>query len=250
MILVTGAGGKTGRAVVRRFTLHGQPVRALVRREANISALLESGAREAIVADMLDPGSMRPAFEAITAIYHIPPNVHPREEEIGATAIQLSVQHGITHFVYHSVLRPYIHAMPHHLHKARVEERLFESGLPFTILQPAAYMQNTLPGLASARAEGIFTVPYPIDTPLGMVDLEEVAETAAIILKKTDHSGATYELSGAEILTPVQIAERMGQALGKPVQARELDIETWRKGAEEAGMSPYQVDTLIKVKPT
>lgn len=247
MILITGAGGKTGRALLRQLVHQGQTVRALVRRESQVDSLQEMGAAEAIIADLLDPGSMEPAFSGVTAVYHIPPNIHPQEELIGEIAIKLAHHNGVVHFVYHSVLRPYIRSMPHHIKKARVEERLFTSGIPFTILQPAAYMQNTLPGLGTARDEGVFRVPYPVDTPMGMVDLDEVAEVGAGVMNNPAHFGATYELSGGEILTPANIAQHMEAALGKSVSAEEIDLETWQRGADQAGMSSYQIETLLNM---
>ena len=247
MILITGAGGKTGRAFLRQLVHQSQAVRTLVRREAQVAVLQEIGATEVLVADMLDPATMEPAFGGVTAIYHIPPNVHPREELIGEIAIDLAKQYRVEHFVYHSVLRPYIRSMPHHIQKARVEERLFTSGIPFTILQPAAYMQNTLPGLDTARDTGVFSVPYPVDTPMGMVDLDEVAEVGADVLANPAHFGATYELSAGEILTPTHIAQHMEAALGKGMKAEEMDLKTWQREAEQAGMSGYQVETLLKM---
>ena len=247
MILITGAGGKTGRALLRHLIRQKQPVRAVVRRQQQAQALIELGATEAIAADMNDLGTMEPAFAGIEAVYHIPPNVHPQEEQIGEIAIQLSQQSHVAHFVYHSVLRPYIRAMPHHLLKARVEERLFTSGIPFTILQPVAYMQNTLPLIAAARADGVFSVPYPIDSPMGMVDLEEVVEVGAAVINHPEHYGATYELSGGEILTPAEMAELIGIAIGRSVVAHEIDLETWREGAEQSGMSAYQIETLLQM---
>lgn len=247
MILITGAGGKTGQALLHQLARQAHPVRALVIRETQVEALVELGAADTVVADMTDVDSMKPAFAGVSAVYHIPPNIHPHEELIGEIAIELSEQHGVEHFIYHSVLRPYIRAMPHHINKARVEERLYTSRIPFTILQPAAYMQNTLPGLATARDEGVFSVPYPIDTPMGMVDLAEVVEVVADVINNAAHYGATYELSGREILTPVIVAKRMEAALGKPVKAEEVDLESWQRGAEQAGMFDYQIETLKKM---
>lgn len=247
MILITGAAGKTGLALLRQLDLLDRPVRALVPRQDQVERALEKGATETRVGDLLNHQSMAPAFAGVTAVYHIPPNVHPQEERIAENILQLSSQHGVEHFVYHSVLRPYIRAMPHHIKKAHVEEQLFTRGIPFTIIQPAAYMQNTLPALQHARANGNFSMPYPVDTPMGMVDLDEVAEVGAHLLSNADHYGATYELSGAEILTPKNIARLIEASIGQPVEAQEVGLKTWRRQARQASMSRYQVATLSKM---
>lgn len=68
-------------------------------------------------------------------VYHICPNVHPQEVEIGRIAIDAARAAHVERFVFHSVLRPQIEAMPHHWRKLRVEEMLLASGLNFTILR-------------------------------------------------------------------------------------------------------------------
>ncbi len=65
-----------------------------------------------------------------------------------------SQETALSHFVYHSVLHPQTEEMPHHWQKLRVEESLFRTHLPFTILQPCAYMQNLdihWPGMRTHR---------------------------------------------------------------------------------------------------
>ena len=87
---------------------------------------------------------------------------------------------GVQHFVYHSVLHPQVEKMNHHWQKLRVEEMIFESGLPSTILQPAPYMQNLLGGWKSIVEDGVLRVPYSVDSKFSFVDLEDVAEAAPV----------------------------------------------------------------------
>jgi NAD(P)H dehydrogenase (quinone) len=86
----------------------------------------------------------------------------PDEVVIGTLVIGEAKRAGVEHFVYHSVLHPQTERMTHHWQKLRVEEMLFESGLPFTILQPAPYMQNLLAVWKSIVEEGELRVPYSI----------------------------------------------------------------------------------------
>jgi uncharacterized protein YbjT (DUF2867 family) len=135
--------------------------------------------------------------------------------------------------------------MPHHWQKLRVEAALFESGLPFTILQPAPYMQNTLAAWEAARATGAFSVPYPVETCLSLVDLADVADAAARVLTEPGHAGATYELVGTPGLTQATVAAEMARALGRPVQAAAEAPERWEARAHAAGLGDYQVTTLL-----
>jgi len=247
VILVTGAAGKTGRAVVRALAARGAAVRALVYRPAQAQAMRELGAREVIVGDMRDQATMEQSLQGVRALYHLCPNMSPDEFNIGQLVIGAARSAEVTHFVYHSVLHPQTEAMPHHWTKLRVEEHLFESGLACTILQPAAYMQNVLAGWDSVMKEGVYRVPYAVETRLGMVDLEDVAAAAAIVLTEAGHQGATYELAGSEDLTQTEVANVLNQALGRPVCAEALPLDVWEAQARGAGLGDYQVETLIKM---
>ena len=144
MILITGAAGKTGQAVIRALIMRGTAVRALVHKETQIQIVQDLGVQEIVVGDMGSQNAMIQAFQDVDAVYHICPNVNPRELDIGKVMIKAAQSAGVKRFVYHSVFHPHIEAMPHHWQKMRVEGQLFESGLAYTILQPAPYMQNSL----------------------------------------------------------------------------------------------------------
>ncbi|MDH4135958.1 MAG: NmrA family NAD(P)-binding protein [Anaerolineae bacterium] len=247
MILVTGAAGKTGRAVIQSLVAKRVTVRALAHRPAQVRLVEEIGAREVVVGDMRLQATMDQAAQGVRAVYHICPNVSPDEVAIGQVAIMAARSAGVEHFVYHSVLRPQIEAMPHHWQKLRVEEQLFESGLSYTILQPAAYMQNVLAHWDQIMVQGVYPVPYAVETRLGMVDLEDVAEAAAVVLTEPGHAGAVYELAGAEVLSQVEVATILGQQLGHPVRAETVPLETWERRARESGLGDYQVETLVKM---
>jgi uncharacterized protein YbjT (DUF2867 family) len=247
MILVTGAAGKTGRAIIRALVGRGQSVRALVRRPEDILAVEQRGAQDAVVGDMRDADAFRQAAQGTKAIYHICPNVSPDEMTIGQAAITAARAAGVERFVYHSVLHPQIEAMPHHWLKLRVEERLLESTLPFTILQPAAYMQNVLAHWEQIATRGIYPAPYAFEARLGMVDLVDVAEAAAVVLAGSGHLGATYELVGPEALSQTEVAAILSRQLSRPVRAEVIPLDAWERNAQASGMDEYQVATLLKM---
>lgn len=247
MILVTGAAGKTGRAVIRALSAEGVAVRALVHRPEQARAVEELGAQQVVTGDMRAQGSMDQAARGVRAVYHICPNLSPEEVMIGEVAIAAAWAARVEHFCYHSVLHPQTEAMPHHWQKLRVEELLFESGLPFTILQPAAYMQNVLAHWQRIQSDGVFPVPYAVEARLSIVDLEDVAAAAAIVLTEPGHVGATYELAGPEALTQIEVAAILGQVLERPVRAEAVSLEAWERQARASGLGGYQVETLLKM---
>ena len=181
MILITGAGGKTGRTLVKALS-KTESVCVFVHREGHVSVLKSLGADKVIVGDMHDESAIQTAMQGARSVYHICPNISPDEVVIGKLVIGVAHEVGVEHFVYHSVLHPQTEKMNHHWQKLHMEEMIFESGLPFTILQPAPYMQNLLAGWKSIAEGGVLRVPYSINSKFSFVDLEDVAEAAIIAL--------------------------------------------------------------------
>jgi len=247
MILVTGAGGKTGRTVIRALAQRGATVRAYVHRAAQVAANQTAGATEVVVGDFQDTVSLRKAMQRVRAIYHICPNMHPDEVAIGRQVIAAALAADVEQVVYHSVLHPQIEVMPHHWNKLRVEEMLFATRLPFTILQPTAYMQNILAGWDKIRNHGLYTIPYPGETQIALVDLEDVSAVAATVLTQSCHAGATYELVGTPTVSQFAVAEILAGALGRPVQVDTISQATWEQNARAGGLSDYAINTLLKM---
>jgi uncharacterized protein YbjT (DUF2867 family) len=244
MILVTGAGGKTGLAVIGALVARGQSVRALIRRKEQFHRLRDMGAREVVVADMRDPEAVAAATAGARAVYHICPNVAPDEVAIGRIMITAARQANVGLFVFHSVLHPQTEAMSHHWQKLLVERTLIDSGLRFVVLQPASYMQNVLGEWDHIVHQGIYHIPYSVVTRLGPVDLDDVAAAAAVVLTERGHEGATYELAGPEILNQDDVARLLGEALGRQVTPEVVSPEDWERQARAAGLGDYQVQAL------
>ena len=247
MILVTGAAGKTGLAVIKALAEGGERVRAMVFNKVYREAAAKAGASEVIVGNLLLSDDAFEAVQGIRAIYHIPPNVHQGELEMGKLIINAAKVVKVSHFVYHSVLHPQIESMPHHWLKLRVEEYLLESGIPSTILQPAVYMQNITSSIPEILEKGVYLVPYPVKTILSLVDLKDLAEVAAMVLTNPEHRGAIYELVGTDAQTQHDIAQALEEVLGRGVQAQEISLAFWERQAKSSGLDSYQMDTLVKM---
>lgn len=247
MILVTGAAGKTGRAVVRALAGRREPIRALIHRPDQASSLQALGVKETLVGDLLDQAAMQRAVDGVRAIYHMAPNVSPDEIPMGKTVISAAQSADVERLVFHSVLHPHIEAMPHHWQKARVEELLFASGLPYTILQPTAYMQNVAAAWEQILTQGRYPVPYSPQTRLSLVDLEDVAQAAARVLTEPGHTGATIELVGTPGMSPGDIAEVLSAELDRRVTVEVVPLEVWERRARASGLGDYQVSALTRM---
>lgn len=244
MILVTGAGGKTGRSLIRALS-KVESVCAFVHHSKSVPFVKTLGAQKVIVGDLRDGATIRLAMEGVRAVYHVCPNMSPDEMVIGKMVIGEALKARVEHFVYHSVLHPQTEKMNHHWQKLRVEEMIFESGLPFTILQPAPYMQNLLASWKSILEEGVLRVPYSVQSKFSFVDLEDVAETAKIVLTGQNHKNAIYELVGTPPLSHVEVAKLFSRVLNREVRAEHEEINDWRLRAGDLG--EYAVENLIKM---
>ena len=235
MILITGAGGKTGKALTKALS-KGESICALVYREEQIPVLKSLGAEKIILGDMRDDDAIRFVMQGVTAVYHICPNMNLDEIVIAKLVIEEARKAGVKHFVYHSVLHPQTEKMPHHWQKLSVEEMIFESGLPFTILQPAAYMQNLLAGWKSIIEDGVLRVPYSVDSKFSFIDLEDLAEAARIVLTEPCHLHAVYELAGTLPMSQVEVAEIFSRVLNRSIRAErsERSPQELPKGNEYA----------------
>jgi uncharacterized protein YbjT (DUF2867 family) len=252
MILVTGAGGKTGRALAKVLA-KVETVCAFVHREEHVSALKSRGAEKVIVGDLGDETAIRSAMQGARSVYHICPNMSSDEFAIGRLVINEARKVGLEHLVYHSVLHPQTEKMNHHWQKLRVEEVIFESGIPFTILQPAPYMQNLLAGWKSIVEDGVLRVPYSVNSKFSFVDLEDVAEAAKIVLTEPNHKNVIYELAGTGPTSHAEVAEIMSRMLNRDVRAEKEKIGDWKLCAErspegtQSKRDKYAIENLVRM---
>ncbi len=246
MILVTGAAGKTGVAIIRHLIKGRDPIRALVHREEQHKIMENLGVSEVIVGDLHQQQTLESAVKGVRAIYHICPSADPNEATIGENLIRAAQNAGVEHFVYHSVLHPQIEALTHHRLKLLVEEKLIQSGLPFTILQPASYMQNVL-GTWDQLIHGVYPIMYALKTRVSLVDLDDVGEVATIVLRDKTHYRASYELSSGEDLAISEIIQIWEKHLRITIKGQIVPLSEWEKRSLQAGLDPERVKTLSRM---
>jgi len=216
MILVTAANGRTGRSVVGALARSGRQVRAFDI-AAEVEQLAGRGAEEAVVGDLLDPGDLGRAVDGVSAVVHIGPPMHPREAEMGHGVVSAAREAGVHHFIQFSVTHPQLEPLLNHQAKLAVERVVLLSRMPFTILQPMHYMQNT--DVRRVVAEGKLRQPYSLDRRLAHVDLEDVAEVAARVVGDPHHHYATYELCGRDYCNAHELARIISTASDRTVSA-------------------------------
>ena len=245
LIVVTGAAGQTGQSVLRHLTSRGARTRALVSRESSVAAVRAAGAVEVTQGRLERAEDMRAALRGSTRVYHICPAMSDAEIPIGGNLISAALAEGVRHLVFHSVVHAQADALPHHRDKRVVEGMFIESPLPYTILQPAMYMQNTRWEWRNIVERGVYALPYSEHARMSLVDLEDVSEAAAIVLTGDTFVGGCFELCSGDNLTRVQMAEVLAQALGREVHAETGLVEDWKRAACASGTRrDFQIDRV------
>jgi NAD(P)H dehydrogenase (quinone) len=247
MILLTGAAGKTGQAIIHALKKHNEKIRALVRTPEQAACLSSIGGVESIIGDLRDKTALQKASNGCKTIYYICPNITPDEVQIGMDLLDVVRKVKLERIIYHSVLHPQIESMPHHWQKMRFEECLFESGINFTILQPCAYMQNLLSNWNEIVEKGIYSIPYATSSRLSIVDLEDIAEAASTVIRGKTHANAIYELAGPQALSQDEIASILSEILDIKVTAKSIERSVWAENARKTRLSETQIDTLIRM---
>jgi uncharacterized protein YbjT (DUF2867 family) len=181
-VAVVGGTGKTGLAVTEALRARGARAVPLGR------------------AAWID---LAGALAGADAVYVIAPNMHHDEASYVEGVVYAARRAQVGRLVLHSVASPYVPAMPHHLGKAQAEDVVRRSGLPWTILQPGAYLQNL--DLSGPEVR----VPYDVDAVFGFLDLPDLGAAAATVLLADGHTGATYELA-SRLATVRGLAEEAG----------------------------------------
>lgn len=245
MILVSGATGTNGSALVEELAARGVPVRAMVRAPDKAGSVEREGV-EAVVADFGAPETLDAALEGVEKAFVVTPP-DPREPEWERNFVDAAKRAGVRHVVKLSVAgadegAPVRFGRVH----AEAERYLEGSGIGYTILRPTGFMQNTLAYAGSVSSEGRFYAPLA-DAKVAWIDVRDIAAVAAETLTGEGHEGKVYDLTGPEALSNREIAQKLSAALGKTVEHVEVSYEGAREAMVGAGLPEWLADGLIEL---
>src|SRR5215469_2700726 len=225
-IIVTGATGKTGSVVVTELLKAGYPVRAMVRREDDRSALLKAQGADIAVADMSDVEHVADALKDVQRAYYCPPFDPYMIQGAVAFAVaakEARLEHivGMTQWLA-SPSHPSLMTRQHWL-----VDQLFSMtpGVAHTILRPGYFADAYLVTIGLAAHLGIFPWMFG-NTRNAPPSNEDIARVAvAALTNPARHAGKTYRPTGPELLDAEEMAKATGRAVGRPV--RVVPMPTW-----------------------
>jgi uncharacterized protein YbjT (DUF2867 family) len=244
-ILITGATGAVGGAVLDRLGGAGADVRVLTRDASKARALRERGV-EAAVADFLQPETLAPALEGVRVIFLLTP-ISPAQVAQASNVIAAARETGRSPRIVRVSVQKAAHDAPMRVARqhAEVEGVLRVSGLPYTLLRPQSFMQNTLMAAPTVRAEGTIYQPCK-DGRLAMIDARDVGEVAAKVLTEAGHDGQVYTLTGPAAVSFHDVARALSEALGGAVRYVDVPPAAAQAALLRRGVSAWLAEALIE----
>ncbi len=246
MILVTGATGLTGGALVRRLSAGRVPVRALARSATRAERLSTLPQVEVVEGDMAQPATLGRALLDVDRAMLIS-SADPAMLEVQSNFIDAAARAGVGHVVKLSGIIPDLHSPFRYARMhGEIERRLESSGMAFTHLRAGEFMHAYFRQVPSIVAKGKLLLPME-DARIASIDVGDIAEVAATILTGSGHEGAVYPLTGPEALSMTDVAEKLAAATGKAIQYVNVAPEQATAAQLAAGMPPFTAEALAEL---
>jgi (4-alkanoyl-5-oxo-2,5-dihydrofuran-3-yl)methyl phosphate reductase len=243
MILVTGATGKVGGAVLEQLLAEGHAVRALARDPGKLEKV--SGKLEIAKGDLAKPETLDAAFAGARAVFVM--GAGGDMVALVGNAIAAAKKAGVLRVVFLSSSS----ASSEHetrlgnWHRA-AEAIVKESGIAFTILQPGGFASNALQWVRPIKAQGAVFRPTG-DGKTAPIDPGDIAAVAVKALTTPGHEGKSYVLSGPEALSMEEQVAKLGAAIGKPLRFVDVTAAAAREGMAREGMPEVFIEAMLEI---
>ena len=242
MILVTGATGNVGSLLIPALREAGNQVRALIHDESKAQPLRDLGV-DVVIGDMERPQTLEGAVAGLNKIYLITSN-GPTAAQQARNVIKAARGAGRPHIVRQTGYGTSKSRIIHQLEE--IERELEQSGLPYTLVKPTFFMQNTMMAAQTVASDGVVYMPCK-DGRLGMVDLRDVADVALKVLTSEGHEGKTYILTGPASISFHDVADGLSKAVGKKVSYTDVPLEAARESMVSMGTPEWITDGYIEL---
>ena len=245
MILVTGASGNVGNTVLQEVVKSGAKHRAMYRSAAE-AAKAPAGI-ETVIADFAQPETLGAALRGVESVYLVCSPI-PELVQLESNMIDACVAAGVKHVVQNSALgaEDYDKSFPGWHRK--VEDKLKETLLTWTILRPNSFHQNVVAFYApTIRTQGVFYSSMR-DAKNSFIDVRDIAVVAARSLSGGEHVGKIYELNGPEAINYAELARKISKVAGHEVKYVDIPMDAQKKAMLEQGMPEWLVAALLDLQ--
>jgi uncharacterized protein YbjT (DUF2867 family) len=222
MLLLTGATGQVGSALLRRLTEAGRPVRCLVRDPRRLGPARVRV--QIVLGDLADPPSFRNALRGVDTVVHLAASRRDQPqgsiEELGGIAtwrmVEAAERAGVGHFIFAGALGSSPHSPSRFLRaKALAERAVQESALPHTVVRPSLVLSPGDPFVTLFERLAILpAVPVPL---LSRALFQPVwaDDVAACLERLLERPGGVHDIAGPETLGLRAVARTILRAAGR-----------------------------------
>lgn len=237
VILVTGATGKQGGALISELAGKGWTLRAMTRHpDGEAAQKLRGKGVDVVAGDLDDAASLKKALAGAWGVFGVQNTWEAgveREEEQGKRLAQLAKDAGVHHYVYASVGSADRHTgIPHFENKMRVEETVRSLGFPsLVIYRPVFFMENlTTPWFLNGD-----TMYSTLDraTVLQMIAVTDIGKYAARCFTDAERlNGRAFDIAGDARTLP-ETVDVLGRAFGRTIKYVRIPLADVRKNSED-----------------
>ena len=244
-ILVVGATGTVGKPVVDM----------LVEKDARVRVLVHTPRKKQMFENMKvsvyfgDVDHLETLVEPLNGVEKLfialPSSENQEEREINL--INAAIRSGVEHIVKISIMGATLDSLisiarKHYL----IEERLWGSGINYTILRPNYYMQNFLKDAETIRNKNQITTAIG-SAEISMIDARDVAKVAVESLLNPSHEKQTYLLTGTEAITFKDAADVFTDLFDRHVELKNVSPEEYRKRMLGAGYPLWYANDVMHI---
>jgi uncharacterized protein YbjT (DUF2867 family) len=234
-LLIVGATGTLGRQVARRAIDEGYKVRCLVRSAKKASFLKEWGA-ELVPGDLCYPDTLIAALEGVTAVIDAstsrptdPLSIKQVDWYGKVSLIQASVAAGVERFIFFSILNAQMYPQVPLMEIKRCTELfLAESGLDYTVLRLAGFMQGLIGQYGIPILEGQPVWVTGESSPIAYMDTQDVAKFAIRALRVPETSKRTFPVVGTRAVNAAEIISLCERLSEKQARITRMPINLLR----------------------
>jgi len=246
IILVTGATGNVGSEVVKQLSAKGANVRACVHTLSKADMIKGPGV-EIVEVEYNKPETVKAAFEGGGKLFLVTTPLIDNMLEKTAQLVAEAKKAGVKHIVKLSNRDLFTdeEAKIPPIGWHRQEEKIIEeSGIPYTFVRPAGFMQNFFMHGETIKAQNaIYTATG--EGKEGFIDTSDIAAVAVEALTGEGQEGNIYEITGPESLSYDQAAEIFSKVLGRKISHMKMSEEDARKGFEGAGWPDWLLHAYL-----
>lgn len=189
---------------------------------------------EVLVVDFDAPEKCEQILDGATVLYYISPAFSHKETFYGTNMVDAAIaeskkpQSKFAHFVLSSVIHPEITKLLNHDRKRYIEEYLTESRLPYTVLQPSHFTDNTIGAILALKDEAspVYKHVCTPETAFSFTTLDDLAAASLrVIQERSKLFFATYQLVSTLPVEYSDYIHSIAEVMGKKIEIKQVPYE-------------------------